>query len=287
MSTFNRARLLLNNLTLSAVSVACATDSTDYPAANLLDPDRTAKTRCAASGEIDIELTGDQWAQALAITGHTLSVSGQVRVVAAPTQGELTSAPTFDSGWVDAYNPLIAFGAGSFGDETFGGYIDPSTPFYRPVTVIWFGQVVQENWYRISFSDPDGGAYVYLGVAAISTAIEMTRNFSENWSIKTIDTAATRRSTSGQLKTARAGTRYTVVKMTFHNVGEEIRWTIFRLLRQVGQSTPVVIALHPDNGQAAEPHTTLYGSITKPPQLKFPNSPRAQFALEMAEQAGD
>ncbi len=287
MSSFNRARLLLNNLTLTAQGVTCATDSTDYPAINLLDPDRTAKARCAATGEIDIELTGNPWAQALAITGHTLSVSGQVRVTAAPTQGELATAPTFNSGWVDAYNPLIAFGDGSFGEETFGGYVDPSTPFYRPVTVIWFNEVVQENWYRISFSDPDGGSYVYLGVAAISTAIEMTRNFSENWSIKTIDTAATRRSTSGQVKTARAGTRFTVVTMTFRNVGEEIRWTIFRNLRPVGQSTPVTIAMHPGYGSAAEPWTTLYGSITKPPQLKNPNSPKAQFALELAEQAGD
>jgi hypothetical protein len=273
------------NHTLDALSISVtpAPDS-GYEAANLLDPDRTKICRVtAASITITISMSGNPWVHAMALTGLEYTPSAQVKIMGDDTQN--WTSPDYDSGWQGAYPAALGFGGDLFGRYGFGGYVTPEDfPYYRPTLLYHLPTMKTYAWYRIVISDPNNPTgKIGIGIVALLTMIEMSKNFSYGWPLRAVDTTTVRKSTAGQPKSGRPGTRYNVVGLDFRLAPDEEKWAVFEEMKKLGRTGLFFLSIFPASGGVNETFATLYGHLEKLPEITHPLHGRYDMSLTFAE----
>ena len=278
--TIKRCRLMLENHTLSADSITVSpAPLAGYPASNLADPDRTKLCKVSGSSmTITIRLSQTPWVQALVLTGLDYPVTAQARLQG--NSEDVWTSPAYDSGLFDAWPQSYVMGAREFGEAGMGGYV--AEPYHRPVVVLYIGQLLTYEYYRVTITDSTAST-IALGIAALVPMVEMNRNFTDGWSLRPVDTTDIRRATSGQPKTGRPGTRYEVADLDFKNVAHYEALEMHSHLKSLGQGQYFFIAMHPEDPSGLEPFTTLYGRAAAYSGLRVPGANRADFKLTFEE----
>lgn len=134
-----------------------------------------------ASSKFDLDLGQARFIGALALIGHNFTVTAKVRLRGADTQANLTSAPLYDSGWVNVWpagviSPELLeweddnFWLGTLNAEQRAAY---NTPFVQTFTRANF------RWWRVEIDDTTNSAgYVQVGRLFLSDVWTVTTNMS-------------------------------------------------------------------------------------------------------------
>lgn len=270
MSSLNRLRLMLANHVLNLAQTTDVTvdpaPEAGYEAVHLLNPSRSKI--CRVTGDtmtITFKMNGYPWVHGLFLTGIYYDPTTQFRLKG-NSENDGWDDPDFDTGLQAAYVSSVPFGAGLFGDGGFGGYLTKATaPYYRPVLPYYFGALRTDPWYQLTITNAPGQATTGIGVVGLCTVTEMPRNYSVGWKLKPVDSTITRRSTSGDIKKGRPGTRRDDVILSFSHFPKLDFWSFQNALKTLGVASPFFMAMHPESGSGDEAWTTYYGSLEKLP----------------------
>ena len=288
--SFNRCRLMTSNAALDAASVTVSpAPDAGYPASNLQDPDRSKLCRTTgASAEYTFSVPTSPWVQVLALTGLDYSPTAQIRLRGNDEDAGWT-APKYDSGYQPAYPASFPRGSSPKGRYGKGGYLTPAVaPYYRAIFCWWLPELHARKFWKVNLSDPDSTTgKIGIGVIGLCNMIEMTRNFINPWSLKSVDTTAMIETADGGVKPGRMGTRYRVAEMEFENIPDEDKYFIDLELTNLGKSTPWFIAMHSNDAGADSPFTTLYGTTDFYSGMKDRGPDQNDFKLVFREMTGD
>lgn len=260
--TLKRARLMLDNHTLTATSVTVSpSPDAGYPASNLQDGQRRKICRVTgATLTAVIRLTTTPWVHALMLTGLGYPVDATVTLKGHTVDGDWSNATVILDNQ-PAYPSAAAWGGGRWGEYGWGGYIASGlAPYYRAVSAHYFDLQTWE-WYRLTITSPTAST-IGLGVLGLCSMVEAARNFRQPWTLAPVDPTEMVETSSDDLAPGRRGQSYDTADLDFSNWPSADAWDIHLRLKNIGRRDPVFIALHPESGSVDEACTTLYGRIT-------------------------
>ena len=157
--------------------------------------------------------------------------------------------------YVSSESSSSAFGLGDFGLGSFGADEVLTQLSNRNITLIPLNDVLLVQYYRITFSD-DNTTYQQLGRLWMGGGITFQNNLSYGWSAERIERTVSRETIGGQRYVQ---PRDSKLKITgkFSWLSEDERTLMLIRLQQLGESTPFIFSLFPENNNQGLT-TTLY-----------------------------
>jgi len=224
------------------------------PLANLQDRviahlARSADATTAAT-KFDLQLPQARSIGAVALVGHNLSVSAKVRIRAASTQADLTSAPAYDSGWGDVWPAgAIPTSLLEWEDDNFwlGTISAEARAAYNTPYVHVLATAALQAWWRVEIDDTINPAgYVHLGRVFIGPLWSPTYNASYGLS-QVVDDRTGAEESQGGAEFFDTGSRRRSTAFTLDWLSEEEAYAgMLDMQRLVGVSGEVLCV--PDRG---------------------------------------
>lgn len=228
------------------------------PGANIQDDlrDKVWRTTGCSEEWAKLVLSQPEYIDSLAIAGHNLSSTAVITV-----QGNVADewiSPAFEEEF-DAWEPVIGYGEGWYGEGGYGGYIAADEqPRYQ--TIIRFLASTQYyRYWRIKITDisnPDG--YIEIGRGFLGYAFQPQVNFTWDWEMIPVDPSVVTKSQGGQAFKDEK-TPYTVIKFKLEELQDtEAFYKMMRLLQDYGTHQNCFVCLDPDSARGRM-FTGFYG----------------------------
>lgn len=173
-------------------------EAANLPATNLQAMQPSEVWRATTLGSISFELdlgAALVW-NLVAILATNASADASVRIRAASLQGDLESAPVYDSGPLPHWPNLTGW--------TFISTEDADDPTARGLAkmpfLLWLGSSSQElRWLRIDIADPaNADGFYEAGRLYVANAWQPTRNYQLPWSVGHMNLGRKRRTEGSQ-----------------------------------------------------------------------------------------
>lgn len=219
------------------------------PLANIRDDDlkRVARSTTAAEAHtqfrIDFGTTITRYLSVLILLGHSISTAGQVRFVLTNSATD-ASGTRYSSGDLDAWRPVVVFGAdpwGGFGWDGTGypeGFISPPEVIHKLTSV---QQVGNGGWrYLFCYIKDSGNAAGFVDVGRFlgGPVWQPDINISYGFSVQPVDPSVTRR-TRGALRITESLPGWREFKLRFGRLNESEAWGFLYQWMKLGKKKPV------------------------------------------------
>lgn len=293
----NNFRMLWDNRYLDAATLTAITSAAGYPVANLQDQFRSRKWRSTSltGVSISIDFGASINFNALAFIDHNLSVTGTIRIKASDTVG---GNDLLDLN-VAAWNPIIGFGEGAFGDWGFGGTLleadrswyvpNPIRIVYREDTVKYgdgtvfgdgttYGEPVPDagqirvtaRYVTLEFTDdanPDG--YIELGRLFVGQYADFGFNF-QSIIHGAVDDSEITRSLGGQAWITKKIPLRRTIELSFDALQYlDKYWTLKFMAEKMGVTESYLIDCFPSMDLPSQNHhSILYGRFQDVPSIE-------------------
>ena len=290
-------RMLWDNRWLDAATLSAVTSAAGYPVANLQDPFRSRKWRSTSltGVSVSIDFGASVNFNTLAFIDHNLSVTATIRIKASDTAGG-NDLLDFN---VDAWNPIIGFGEGRFGDWGFGGTLleadrswyvpNPIRIVYREDTVKYgtgllygggttYGEPVSDagqitttaRYVTLEFTDddnPDG--YIELGRLFIGQYTDFGFNF-QSIIHGAVDDSEITRSLGGQAWVSRKAPLRRTIELSFDALQYLDKYWAFKFMAEkMGMTGYYLIDCFPSTDLPSQNHhSILYGRFQDVPSIE-------------------
>lgn len=234
------------------------------PLANLANKQPTKYARSTdldkANTQFDLDCGSELPISFISLRRHNLSQNGkwQIRL----SNESDFSTLEYDSGWVDIWPAVSAFGIGLWGEFQWGGKLPESeVSTYGIASYDVFGTAIRARYLRIELDDTgNDDGYLQAGVLFVGPGWTPSINMSYGWTIEQIDNSTITRSRGGQSYVNQQPIIRRLVVSFDYLPEAEIYGNIFEIARK-GRSLPVIAMPDPDNTDQLH-RQVVYGHLT-------------------------
>ncbi|HYH39936.1 MAG TPA: hypothetical protein VD860_17070 [Azospirillum sp.] len=191
-----------------------------------------------------------------AVVAHNMNVNGTIRVRRSNDATFATSL--YDSGAVEAWQPVAGLGFDGFG-LSLGGYpILTGINDYRPYRVFDYGGRVSARYTRFDFANPGLNKGIEVGRLFDGLGVQPGMNMAYDWSWEWVDPSEIIDTESAFFIVRR--TKYRVLRLTLPHLTEAEAINAFDdLKRIIGNSRDLLVVPFPTGAVPLQYRTTIYG----------------------------
>ncbi|MGE3333616.1 MAG: hypothetical protein AB7I36_08230 [Rhodospirillaceae bacterium] len=215
---------------------------------------------------------------------HNLDTSGSIQFEMSNTVS--FSSLVYDSGELEAWDPVSGFGADSFG-YSLGGYpVLTDRNAYVPFKLFDLGGIKSARYSRMTFRNPTNSliAGIACGRAFVGRGEQFQYNIGFNLSTQWVDTSVIT-PTEASVRTKR-GRSYRVMNMNLPNITRDeaiAAWDDIK--RTIGCSRDIIVVPFPNGGAPLRYRTTIYGMPINPEPYALTNVRFYASAMQIRELA--
>ena len=204
----------------------------------------------------------------IAVVGHNLTAAGTIRARVADNSA--MTSPAYDSGVVDAWDPVSGFGSDGFG-YSLGGYpILSEFADFRAYKMFDLAGTKNGRYVRLDFADaanPD--TQIRVGWAFAGLGAQPAIGMDYGWGLDWVDPSEQIETEESLL--VRRRRPYRVLRMALSNLAEGEAYNAFDdLKRIVARSRSMLVVPFPAANAAIRYRTTVYGVAPENPGLRNP-----------------
>lgn len=215
------------------------------PGANALNDLRTKVWRTTGCAEEWAKVILDQaeYIDGFGIAGHNFSAAATITVQA--NDEDSWTTPDFEEEF-DAWESVIGYGQGWYGQYSYGGYI-PAAQLPKYVTCIRFLTTHQKyQYWRIKVTDSlNSDGYLDFGRICLGYSFQPDRNYRTRAKIIPIDASKVTKSLGGS-KFVDVRSPYMQLNLSLYAKDIEVLYSVVRIIQDYGIRSNVFICLEPD-----------------------------------------